>query len=42
MNRSQQALLRLHCTPGLGRKALFQLKQQFGDFPTALAASAAQ
>ena len=42
MNRSELALLRLHCTPGLGRTALFRLKEAFADFPEALNASAAQ
>ncbi len=36
MNASQQALLRLHLTPGLGRTALFKLHKYFGDFNTAL------
>lgn len=36
MNVSQQALLRLHLTPGLGRTALFKLHHYFGDFPAIL------
>lgn len=35
MNSSQQALLRLHLTPNLGRIALFKLHQYFGDFSVA-------
>lgn len=36
MNASQQALLRLHLTPGLGRIALFKLHQYFKNFSAAL------
>jgi DNA processing protein len=38
MNAAQQALLRLHLTPGLGRIALFKLHQYFADFSIALQA----
>ena len=38
MDESQQDLLRLHLTPGLGRTALFKLYQYFGDFSTPLQA----
>jgi len=38
MNTAQQALLRLHLTPGLGRIALFKLHQYFADFSIALQA----
>ena len=38
MNASQQALLRLHLTPGLGRTALFKLYRQFGNFTAPLQA----
>ena len=38
MNASQQDLLRLHLTPGLGRTALFKLHQYFGNFTAALQA----
>ena len=38
MNASQQALLRLHLTPGLGRISLFKLYQYFGDFTAPLQA----
>ena len=38
MNAVQQALLRLHLTPGLGRIALFKLHQYFSDFTAALQA----
>lgn len=36
MDVLQQALLRLHLTPGLGRVALFKLHHYFGDFPAIL------
>ena len=36
MNSSQQALLRLHLTPNLGRIALFKLHRYFGDFRVAV------
>ena len=39
MNASQQDLLRLHLTPGLGRTALFKLYQYFGNFSASLQAS---
>jgi len=38
MDEEQQALLKLHLTPRLGRVALFKLHHYFGDFSTALAA----
>jgi len=38
MNGSQQALLRLHLTPGLGRVALFKLLRYFGNFSSPLQA----
>ncbi len=38
MNTTQQALLRLHLTPGLGRIALFKLHHYFGSFDAALQA----
>lgn len=38
MDDSQQALLRLHLTPGLGRVALFKLHHYFGNFPAVLEA----
>jgi len=38
MDKTQQALLRLHLTPRLGRVALFKLHRYFGDFSAALAA----
>jgi DNA processing protein len=42
MDSSTQALLKLHGTPGLGRIALFKLRQHFGDFAAAAAASSKQ
>lgn len=39
MAQSQQALLRLHLTPGLGRTALFKLHNFFGSFPEVLHAA---
>lgn len=38
MDASQQDLLRLHLTPGLGRTALFKLYRQFGSFTAPLQA----
>lgn len=40
MDKEQQALLKLHLTPQLGRTALFKLHDYFGDFNLALEASA--
>jgi len=42
MNNIQQALLKLHLTPGLGRLALFKLHDYFGDFVAAAKAPARQ
>lgn len=42
MDNSQQALLRLHLTPGLGRASLFRLKHYFGELSLALSATARQ
>ena len=42
MDNSQQALLRLHLAPGLGRVALFRLQHYFGDLSPALNATARQ
>ena len=42
MNTSQQALLRLHMTPGLGRTALFKLYNYFGGFTATLHGSPQQ
>ncbi len=42
MNTAQQVLLRLHLTPGLGRIALFNLYNYFGNFSSALRASSQQ
>ncbi|MCD6582241.1 MAG: DNA-processing protein DprA [Desulfuromusa sp.] len=39
MDASQQDLLRLHLTPGLGRTALFKLYHYFGNFTAPLQAS---
>ncbi|MCW8860370.1 MAG: DNA-processing protein DprA [Deltaproteobacteria bacterium] len=39
MNVVQQALLKLHLTPNLGRTALFKLHAYFGDFISALEAN---
>jgi len=42
MDSCGQALLKLHLTPGLGRTALFKLRDYFGDFKTAARATAGQ
>lgn len=38
MEQEYRSLFRLHMSPGLGRTALFKLKEAFGDFTTALSA----
>lgn len=40
MNASHLPILKLHLTPRLGRAAIFKLQRRFGDFESALAASA--
>ena len=42
MDSGQQALLRLHLTPGLGRTALFRLYHHFGGFTAAAGATGRQ
>ena len=42
MTQKNYDLLKLHLTPGLGRSSLFRLKEVFGSFAAALAASSQQ